>query len=485
MAENQRPDLETQAELNKLGQLLNLSADDLAPLASGGAENLRRYRRRVNQRIFDHHRDRFRRLEKVVRLLPKATVARLAQSAFGPRLSGRVVGEMDPLRAFKIAKRLPPEFLADAALHVDPPRVREIIRQLPAELIRDAALVMVAREDYITLGRFADALSAPAIRAVVGAVHDDAVLLHIAFYMEEKSQLSSIVHMIDNDRVASIMRTGTEKDLWPEALSVVDNVDDELRGRLANIMAEQDEATLDGLVHVAYQQNLWGPVLRGMSRMNPKYHRKIVNLPSVKDETVLGDLVSTAYAEGLLEAALPLAAPMRAEWQKVVAHAALQQGPEVAEAAMWAAHNADQWDVALELFEYTDDSERDMLAQLPIASNKHVLDGLIRTAARIGKLGLLLNFVERMENQGQRAAAELSLANDGELLESILDAARTTEGGWAAVAVALSTVGEDELSHAAQVYHRQSEEDRAAFQAAAREKGVWDVLAPALEGAAA
>lgn len=485
MTDNARPDLETRAELDKLGHLLGLSADDLENLAVGGANNLRRFRQRVNQHIFNQRRDRFRRLETFTRLLPKSVVARLAESAFGPRLSGRVVGEMDPIRAFKIAKRLPPEFLADTARHVDPPRVREIIRRLPADVIRDAALVMVAREDYITLGRFADALSAPAIRAVVAAVHDDAVLLHIAFYMEEKSQLTSVVHMIDNERVASIMRTGTEHDLWPEALSVIDNVDDVLRGRLANIMADQDEATLDGLVGVAHEQNLWGPVLRGLAAMNPKHHRKIVNLPSVKDEAVLGRLVNTAYDEGLLEAALPLVRPMRAEWQKVVAHAALQQGPEIAEAAMWAAHNADQWDVAIQLFEYTNASERDMLARLPIVTNKHVLDGLIRTAARIDKLGLLLDFVERMETQGQRGAAELSLANEGELLESILDAARTTEGGWAPVAVALSTVDRDQLSHAGQVYRRQSDADRAAFQAAAREKGVWDNLEPALEDTAA
>lgn len=484
MADNERPDLETRAELDKLERLVGLSEADRAPLAASGADSLRRFRRRVQQRIFDYRRERFRRLEKFTRLLPKATLAQLAQSGFGPRLSGRLVGEMDPLRAFKIAKRLPPEFLADTALHVDPPKVREIIYRLPPELIRDAALVMVAREDYILLGRFADALSAPAIRAVVGAVHDDAVLLHIAFYMEEKSQLASVVHMIDNDRIASIMRTGTEKDLWAEALSVVDNVEAELRGRLANIMAEQDEATLDGLVGVAHEQNLWGPVLRGLAAMNPKHHRKIVNLPSVKDEAVLGDLVNTAYEEGLLEAALPLAKPMRAEWQKVVAHAALQQGPEIAEAAMWAAHNADQWDVAIELFEYTNDSERDMLARLPITSNKHALDGLIRTAVRIGKLGLLLDFVERMETQGQRGAAELSLANEGELLESILDAARHTDGGWAPVAVALSTVDQDQLQQAGRVYSRQSEADRAAFQAAARDKGVWDSLGPALEGAA-
>lgn len=480
MTNNERPDLETRAELDKLGRLFNLSGADLTPLAASGADSLRHFRQSVNQRIFDYRRDRFRRLERLTRLLPKATLARLAQSGFGPRLSGRLVGEMDPLRAFKIAKQLLPEFLADTALHVDPPRVREIIYRLPAELIRDAALILVAREDYITLGRFADALSAPAIRAVVEAVHDDAVLLHIAFYMEEKSQLSTVVYMIDNDRVASIMRTGTEQDLWPEALSVVDNVDDELRGRLANIMAEQDEATLNGLVEVAYEQNLWGPVLRGLASMNPKHHRKIVNLPSVKDETVLGRLVNTAYEQSLMEAALPLTKPMRTEWQKVVAHAALQQGPEIAEAAMWAAHNASQWDVVIDLFEYTDDNERNMLARLPIVTNKHVLDGLIRTAARIGKLALLLDFVERMERQGQRTVAELSLANEGELLDSILDAARTAEGGWAPVVVALSTVDQDQLGHAGQVYSRQSEEDQSAFEAAAKDKGVWDSLAPIL-----
>lgn len=312
----------------------------------------------------------------LTRLLPGSTLARLAVTASGPRLSGRLVGEMDPIRAFKIAKRLPPEFLADTALHAEPARVREIIVRLPAELIRDAALVLVERKDYIVLGRFADALSAPAIRVVVAAVDGDAVLLHIAFYMEQTHQLTQIVNLIDNDRVARIMRTGTSQSLWPEALFIIDNVNPELRGRLANIMAEQDEATLDGLVGVAHQQNLWGPVLRGMARMHPRYYRKIVNLPAVRDEAVLSGLVNTAFAERLLEVTLPLTEPMRTEWRRVVAHATLKQGEAVAESALRAAHNIDRWDIVLDLYTYTDAAERNMIAGLTVMHNRRVLGGI-------------------------------------------------------------------------------------------------------------
>lgn len=481
---SEHPDLNTRAEIEKLAALTHLDVAELQPLAEGGAENLRALRRRINQRIFDESRDKFRALEKFTRLLPKGMIAKLAQNSLGPMLSGRVVGEMDPIRAFKIAKRLPASFLADAVPEAEPVKVREIIPYMPAALIRDVALILVEREDYILMGRFADALSAPAIRAVVGAVEDDAVLLKIAFYMEEKKQLTKVVHMIDNDRVARLIRTGTEKTLWPQALSVIDNVDADLRGRLANIMVEQDEATLNDLVGVAHEQNLWGPVLRALDKVNVKHHRKIVNLPAVKDETILGGLVASAYEEGLLEAALPLVRPMREEGRKVVAHAALKQGAEVAEAAFWAAQNTGQWDLILELAEHLDDAERDMIAGLPILRKPQVLRDVLAAGAADNKIALLLDFIERLDTEGQRAAAQVAIENDGDLLEAIIDVTRKVNR-WETLAIALAALDESGQREAGAVYRRQTEADRSAFAAAAKEKGVWNELVSALEGEAA
>ena len=225
-------------------------------------------------------------------------------------------------------------------------------------------------------------------------------------------------------------------------------------------------------------------MLRALDKVNVKHHRKIVNLPAVKDETILGGLVASAYEEGLLEAALPLVRPMREEGRKVVAHAALKQGAEVAEAAFWAAQNTGQWDLILELAEHLDDAERDMIAGLPILRKPQVLRDVLAAGAADNKIALLLDFIERLDTEGQRAAAQVAIENDGDLLEAIIDVTRKVNR-WETLAVALAALDESGQREAGAVYRRQTEADRSAFAAAAKEKGVWNELVSALEGEAA
>ncbi len=484
MSTQSKVSLALAAEIDKLDADIGLSSDARASLATAKAENLRNLRKALQKKRFDHKRSGFKSLARLASLLPVATVARLAKDAFGPVLSGRIVGAMHPVTAAKIAKRLEPEFLAQIAAEAEPEHARKIIKLIDADVIRDAAMVLVERQDYMLMGRFADALSAPAIRLVVSAIKDDGVLLKIAYYMEERSQLSKIVMMIDNDRIASIMRTGTQQSLWPQALSVIDNVNPELRARLANIMAEQDEASLDNLVTVVHEQCLWAPVLRGVTSMNPKYHRKIVNLPKLKSAEVLGDLVRDAHEEGLLASALPLAKVMRPEFQEIIANAALDQGAEVAEAALWAAQNSGRWDVMLDLFQYLSEENRDLVASLPIAQNRQVLKSLLQSAAQSGKLGLVLDFAKRINADGLRTVVDIGLADSGGLLENILDVADKTQGGWKAVAIAVAAVEDDNmLKDVGEVYRRQAEPTRAAFRQAATTQGIWDRVGRILEAA--
>lgn len=485
MSEQVRLDLETRAELDKINELLDLQEESQQALAKAGAKKLRVLRKHLDSQLHNYKRSSFRGLAGWVRVLSKGYVAKLAQHALGSQIAGRVVSEMDPLIGSKIAKRLAPEFLAEAAAAADPAKVRDIIKLLPADLIRDAAMVMVQRGDYILMGRFADALSAPALRLIIEAVKDDAILLHIAYYMSDKSQLSKVVQMIDNDRVASILHTGTKHDLWPEALAIIDGVNAELKGRLANIMAKQDETTLNSLVNVAYQQRLWGPVLRGMAKMNPKYYRKIVNLPAVKDKAVLTDLIQCAYEDGLIEAALPLVRPMSAEYQSAIAEAALQKGQEVTEAVLWAAQNSGRWDIILELAQHLGDDDRNTLAKLPIAQNRKVLNDLLHTAAKTGSLDLVLDFAKRFTPEGLRTVVAIGLENSGDLLESILKAARKTPDGWSAVVTAIAAVDDKAvLDDIGKVYRRQPPQDQSDFRAAATSEGIWKKIASALDPAA-
>lgn len=483
MADLEHVDIETRAELDKLHRLLGLPSGQLADLAEGGAANVRELREHIHRSIFNDRRERFASLANLTRLLPAGTVAKLAVSAFGPRLSGRVVGEMNANRASRIASRMEPEFLAEVAPHVDPPQVRDLVGQLPTDLILNTALLLVDREEYVVLGRFADALSTTPIRAVVDAVADPA-LLHIAFYMEQKSQLTRIVSVIDKQRVAGIMRTGMQRELWSEALSIIDNVDEDMRGRLANIMAEQEESVLNELVGVAHAQNLWGPILRGLACMDSKYYRKIVNLPAVRDHEVLADLINAAHAQGLLETALPLAGPMRREWQRVVAHAALQQGEEIAESALWAAQATDRWDIALKLCSYTTDDERNMLARLPNFESARLVESVAAAGILTNSVDLLLDILARMDEAGQRVAAAVMVDGDGGILESLLDGT-DSETDLGIIATVLSRLDAGTLDAAAAIHKRQDDASRKAFVGAARNQGVWDTLEPVLEADAA
>lgn len=85
-----------------------------------------------------------------------------------------------------------------------------------------------------------------------------------------------------------------------------------------------------------------------------------------------------------------------------------------------------------------------------------------------------------MSDDGQRMAALVALDESGAILERILDAARDSRDRGV-VARALSCVDRNDLERAAPVYRRQDEAERQAFAAAARENGVWEVLAPVLE----
>lgn len=480
----QQLDLQTRAEVHKLAQLLKLSADQLADLGPAGAGDLARLRRHIAQRVNDDRRDGMRRLASLTRLLPARYAAGLAQRALGPRITARLVGEMEPLQARNIARHITAAFVADAAPHVDPERVQALVPTLPVEQVRDAALLLAEQGDYITMGRFADALSPQQLRAVVSAIESDAVLLRTAFFVERREQLSGIVYNIDNDRIARIMRTGTSEGLLPEALSVIDHVDDELKARLANIMGAQERDALNALVDVAHRQRLWAPILRGMAHMHPKFQRRIVNLPALRDEALLADLVRAAYEEDLFEQALPLVKPMRPELRRVVAHAALSQGNDVAEAALRAAQSGGHWDVILDLAQDTDAAERDMLAGLPVLQRREVLEDVIAAIDTPPRAEAALDILGRMPADGLHLAATAATDDYAMGLERILDLLPADSQQMHVLARALATLDDRLLRTAAEPVATRDARLRDAFTRAAQAAGVHDRLQPYLTDAA-
>jgi hypothetical protein len=193
-------DLEARAEILKLARLLERDAESLSYLAEVPAADLRALRERVTEVLFTAHEPALRKLAAASRLLPVGLVASLGQHTFGPMLSARITGLLEPTRAVDVASRLPIDFLADAAVELDPRRASAVVGGIPPQRIAEITGELARRREYVTMGRFVGHLDDAALGAALDAL-DDEDLLHTLLVMEDRPDVDRLLRVTDRGRV--------------------------------------------------------------------------------------------------------------------------------------------------------------------------------------------------------------------------------------------------------------------------------------------
>jgi hypothetical protein len=225
--------LDTRAEILKLARLLGREPDTLAYLDQVPAEDLRALRELTTERLFSAHGNTLARLATASKLLPTGLVATIGERAFGPLLSARVAGLLEPARAVDVASKLPSSFLADVAIELDPRRASDVIGQMPAQRVADVAAELVGRQEYVTLGRFVGHIGTEALQASL-EVMSDSDLLRVAAVLEQKDGLDELVGMLPADRLSGVIDAAAQDDLWAEARDLLSHLSD---GRAASLTA--------------------------------------------------------------------------------------------------------------------------------------------------------------------------------------------------------------------------------------------------------
>lgn len=218
--------LRSKAEVMKLARLVHREPEQLAYLERLPPEDVRRLREQVTDMLFEAHDGTLQRLAASSKLLPVGLVAKLGEHTFGPMLSARISGMLDPDRAVDVAGKLPPKFLADVAVDLDPRHASDVIAGIPAEQIAKVTRELTRRGEYVTMGRFVGHLSHDALQASVAAL-DDATLLRTAFVLEERDRLDALAELVGEDRIAGLVEVAEREDLWPEALDLLMHLDRE------------------------------------------------------------------------------------------------------------------------------------------------------------------------------------------------------------------------------------------------------------------
>lgn len=192
--------LEVRAEILKLARLLGREPEEFSYLEPLTPRDLRQLREQVTEVLFDANLGALKRLAAASRLLPVALVAQMGERVFGPLLSARIAGLLDPDRAVEMASRLPDAFLADVAIELDPRRASAVIARIPPQRIAAVSRELVARGEYVTMGRFVGHLGDEALGAALGAL-DDKALLDTLLVMEDRPDVDRLTRLTDRGRV--------------------------------------------------------------------------------------------------------------------------------------------------------------------------------------------------------------------------------------------------------------------------------------------
>jgi hypothetical protein len=290
--------LRAQAEVLKLARLLNRDPDELAYLDEIPAADIRQLRDQVTDVLFDGQSHALARLVAAGKLLPVGVTATIGQRAFGPVLSARIAGRLDPKRAVEVADRMPIPFLADVAIELDPRRARDVITRIPPERIAQVSGELVRRGEYVTMGRFVGQLPDEAVRAAVSAM-DDASLLRVAFVLESKEGLDDLVAMLPPERLDSVIDAASREQLWVEALDLLASLAPEHRAELAERAGEHGDTVLEQVVRTAAEQDLWVELLPLLDGLSPDGVEIVAREAARLDPSQREAIAANARAAGL------------------------------------------------------------------------------------------------------------------------------------------------------------------------------------------
>ena len=368
-----------QAEILKLARFLDVDQQEVAALLGQvEAGSIQALRDKATTAFFASDELFFKRVVAASKLLPIPALALIAESVLGPLLCARIAGQMEVKRGVGIAKRLSTEFLADVCLSLDPRRSQALIAAIPPQKIVEVALELAARDEYVTMGRFVDIITNEAVEAVLEAMQDNADLLRIAFFAENKDRLDDLIDLLPQQRLVDVIHTAaSDADLWPEALGLMQHLSPEVRGRLADLAASLEEEVLTSMVLSVQTHDLWGDVLPIVIDMNEESQTRFANLPAVQQESMLSDIIKSASQYGVWPELLPLVRLMDdAGKQRSAAVAEHLDGEQLLQIAEIASEHG-LWADVIELVQLMHTEQRlDTMALLGIAPAR-VIDSLV------------------------------------------------------------------------------------------------------------
>ena len=314
--------LASRAEALKLACLLDQPEPALADLAVLPPEALRHVRLAVADRCLRHHAPLLQRLARLVRWLPPLLVAWLVRHRLSPLLTARLAGFLPAARVAQLALRLDTPLLADIAARLDPRAARDLVRLLPQPRLLGIADVLLARRDFITLGRFVAIVPDEVVSEVAARIPDEADLLQIVYCLDSVNRLDHIVRQLPPERIERavlLIADPASRPIWPQLLSLVAKVSRGLQQQLGDLAAAQGDEVLEAIIAAGHEENLWQDLLTVVVNLTPALQARVVNLPGLRQQPVLRGIIQATLRSDLWADVMDLVEPMTPEGRDQIA----------------------------------------------------------------------------------------------------------------------------------------------------------------------
>ena len=233
--------LEVKAEVLKLARLLRRDPQSLEYLEQLPAGEVQVLREQVMDMLFSAHGATLGRLAAASKLLPVGVVAAIAERAFGPVLTARIAGLLQPERAVEVAAKLSTGFLADTAAELDPRRAAGVIARIPPDQIAEVTRELVRRAEHVTIGRFVGHLPDESADAALAVIDAD-TLIRVAFVLEDPSHVDRLFDPLPGHRIVEVIDAAAADGRWEELQDVVLRLPEPLRQTYLRMAAARGAA---------------------------------------------------------------------------------------------------------------------------------------------------------------------------------------------------------------------------------------------------
>ena len=470
------------AENIKLARQLQLEPEALDFLSPLNDEELRALREDLSDAMFDEARPHFERAAAATKLLPNKLIADISEKIVGPLLSARIVGLLNPDTALDITLRTSDEFIADAAALLDPKSASALIKRVPVDRVQRVTQIMIQRKEYVTMGRFVDHVDNQVIGEVMSSIDDDEALLRTAFFVESKEVFNDLLHHVPPERIKhmAVLAGQSDQDLWAEALALTTHMDDEWKGRIGDIVAEEGEALLASMLENAKRLNLWDALLPVVACMSESSLQRLVGLKALADVDVLESVIKATDESDLWEVFLPLAAHMDTELRGAAAQIVERLEPEVLLRIIETANQHDLWADLLSIVDVMGEAEQKQVVALVIQQPEAVLTSMLAAVDKAGLWVKVLPLLGCMDAELRTSAAKIVERLSSDTLIRIIDVA-DQNNLWAELIAVREVMGDDEVMALLDLLADQPDSVVNAMIDAAHKANLWDSLKPKFE----